>query len=567
MKKILITLLLLTGCSSKPINSLPAPSYERLSAIKGEVSLGSAGLKGDSAAEEMARKYLLAMKFEADGNKKSACKHFSNLSDNESFPLNQTALVHTLNDCSYSAHELKSLWKETVIASYLKENYLEISLQLAEKFSIDEFIADFSYELVTYRPSQSEKIKLLKNAIFIAQKLNISDKKEKYFQKLTEISAMNFKIVTKENIYSVAKDFEGNRLFEKARDLYLEIINGDHMLEEKIKAYNSYRNSFKVARNLKLFLEKTGEMELYLRQLLEESPENSKLQEAWVDAKINYARAVWTEHMNEEARGILNDVIERKIGSSSQLASLYLIYGSLHIESKENVEALAKFIKASEYKTTALDIQENIQWAVIWNKYLLKKYTELINDVDKFAKKSSNPNFINKLNFWKAKTLMRLNRNDEAKEVFSLTLASDSFGYYGILSAMETQTPLTPLLESEIINEPIGNLILDWLIAVDEKNFAIKVLKEINPQFKTVAQRERAMSLYAQTGWYQGGMLQIYNFPIKMRDDLTKKYISVIYPTPYHNIFSKYSKLYNVPEAYPLAITRQESAFNTNIRS
>ncbi|MBC7712352.1 MAG: lytic transglycosylase domain-containing protein [Rhizobacter sp.] len=567
MKKILIALLLLSGCSSKPSNPLPAPNYESLTAIKAQLGLGIDEVKSDSPAEVMARKYMAAMLAESAGNKKGACKLFSNLSDNESFPLNQTALVHTLSNCSYSAYELKSLWKNTVIASYLKENYLEVSLKLAEKYSIDEFTSEFSYELVAFKPSQSEKIKLLKNAIILAQKNGSPDKEEKYFQKLTEVSAMNVKEVTKENKYAVAKDFESNRQFEKSRDLYLEIINGEYNLEEKVKAYNSYRMSFKVARNLKTFLEKTGEMELYLRQLLDESPEDAKLQEAWVDAKINYARAVWTEHMNEEARAILEDVLERKIGTSTQIANIYWIYGSLHLESKENKEALAKFIKASEYKVATLDLQENIQWAVIWNKYLLKKYTELITDVDKFTKKSSNPNFVSKLNFWKAKTLLKLARDEEAKEIFKSTAASDSFGYYGILSAMETKTPLSPLPESEIIKEPIGNLILDWLIAVDEKTFAVKVLKDINSQFKTVAQRERAMSLYAQTGWYQGGMLQIYNFPIKMRDELTKKYVSVIYPTPYQDIFSRYSKKYNVPEAYPLAITRQESAFNTNIRS
>jgi soluble lytic murein transglycosylase len=567
MKKILIALFILTGCSSKPINPLPAPSYERLRALKDNLS----GIKdksvGDTPAEVMAQKYMTALKAEVLGNKADACKLFDNLADNEYFPLNQTALVHTLSDCTYSAYELKNLWKQTVVASYLKENYLEISLPLAEKFNLEEFIAEFSYELSTYKKIQSEKVKLLKNAISISQKLNMPDKEDKYFQKLTEVSPMNLKIMTKKNSYSIAKDFEVNRQFEKARDLYIEIINGDYSLEEKVKAYNAYRISFKVERNLKMFLDKTGEMELYLRQLLEENPENTKNQEAWVDAKINYARAIWTEHMNTEARAILDDILEKKIGNNTQLATIYWIYGSLNIESKENVEALAKFEKASEYKISTLDLQENIHWAVVWNKYLLKKYPEVLIAADKFVKKSSNPNFIHKLNFWKAKTLEKLKRKEEADELFKLTMKNDSFGYYGLLAAMETRTPLESLATSEVNTDPIGNIILDWLIAVDEKMIAIKVLKEINPQFKTYAQRERAMSLYALTGWYQGGMLQIYNFPMKMRDELTKKYISVIFPTPYQDIFLKYSKKFKVPEAYPLAITRQESAFNPNIRS
>jgi soluble lytic murein transglycosylase len=568
MKKILFIMLLLSGCSSKSIHPIPTPSYERLTVIKGQISEDSRDVEAVNLSEEAAKIYLKAMKAESIGNKKEACKLFGELAENRNFPLNQTALVHTLNDCLFSERQLKSIWKETIIANYLKESYFEFSLKHAEKLKMAEFEARFSYELVSYKAVQSEKVKLLKNAIAIAQKLELNEDETKYFQKLVEVSPLYSKEVTRDNMYSVARDYETNRLFEKARDMYLDIINSeDFTLDEKIKTYNSYRMSFKVARNLKAYLEKTGEMELFLRQLLEDNPDDTKLQEAWVDAKLNYARAVWTEHMNAEARLLLEDIIERKVGNAGQMATVYWVYGSLHVESKENIEALAKFEKASTYKVTSLDQQENIQWALIWNKYLIKKYTEMIADVDRFVKKSSNPNFFHKLNFWKARALLKLDRHDEAKELFKSTTANDTFGYYGLVSALESQIPIANIPPSTIITEPIGNLLLDWLIAMDEKIFSTKVLKEINSQFKTIAERERAMSLYAQTGWYQGGMVQIYNFPLKMRDELTKKHVSVVFPTPYQSIFKKHSDKYHVPEALPYAITRQESAFNPNVRS
>jgi len=568
MKKILFILLLLSGCSSRPVNPIPTPSYERLSAIKGQISEGKGEVRAINLSEEAALDYLKAMKAESLGNKKEACKLFSDLADNRDFPLNQTALVHTLDDCTLSERQLKSIWKETVIANYLKETYFDYSIKLAEKYEMKEFIAQFSYELVAYKAVQADKVKLLKNAIAIAQELKLPEDEAKYFQKLVEVSPLHSPEVTKENMYSVARDFETNRHFEKARDMYLDIINSDEFtLDEKIKTYNSYRMSFKVARDLKTFMEKTGEMELFLRQLLEQEPDDTKLQEAWVDAKLNYARAVWTEHMNAEARALLDEIIERKIGNANQMATVYWVYGSLHVESKENNEALVKYEKASQYKVSNLDQQENIQWALVWNKYLVKRYEDVVADADRFIKKSNNPIFSNKLSFWKGRALAKLDRADEAKEVFSATAANDAFGYYGLISAMESKTPLSPLPPSTIITDPIGNMLLDWLIAMDEKVFATKVLKEINSQFKTIAERERAMSLYAQSGWYQGGMIQIYNFPMKMRDELTKKHISVVFPTPYQDIFTKYSDKYKIPKALAYGITRQESAFNPNVRS
>ena len=568
MKKILIILLLLSGCSSRPIDPIPAPSYERLSLIKGQMSIDAGDVNAINLSEESAILYLKAMKAESLGNKKDACELFNDLSTNRNFPLNQTALVHTLANCTFSERQLKKIWKETIIADYLKETYLDYSIKLAEQFKMKEFIAQFSYELVAFKAVQVEKVNLLQNAISIAQELKLPDDEAKYFKKLVEVSPLFTLDVTKENLYNVARDFETNRQFDKARSMYLDIINSEeYTLEEKIKTYNSYRMSFKVARDLKTFLEKTGEMELFLRQLLELEPDDIKLQEAWVDAKITYARAVWTEHMNAEARVLLDDIISKKIGNANQMATIYWVYGSLHVESKENNEALLKFEKASKYKVSSLDQQENIQWALVWNKYLVKKFEEVLIDADRFIKSSSNPNFSNKLNFWKARALIKLERMDEAKEVFATTAAEDSFGYYGLISAMEIKLPLTPLPPSTINTDPSGNLLLDWLIAMDEKILSMKVLKEINSQFKTIPERERSMSLYAQSGWYQGGMLQIFNFPIKLRNELTKKYISVVFPTPFQDIFTKYSEKYSIPKSLPYAIARQESAFNPNVRS
>ena len=111
MKKILLTLLLISGCSSNPIVFLPAPNYERLSVIKGQISEGNDKNKGDSISEKLAHNYLLAMKNESSGNFKDACRLFGQLANKQDFPLNQTSLVHTLYNCQYSASELKAIWK------------------------------------------------------------------------------------------------------------------------------------------------------------------------------------------------------------------------------------------------------------------------------------------------------------------------------------------------------------------------------------------------------------------------------------------------------------------------
>lgn len=568
MKKILLVLLLLSGCSSKPILPVKTPNSQRLSSLKAAVESNDSSFSPTDSSEEMAKLYLSGRMAEEKNDFKKACDLFEEISDEKSFPIHQAALLHTLKDCNYSASKLEDIWDETEIESYLKETYFELSLKLAIKNKIEVKAADFSYELSNFKQVQSEKVELLKNAIAIAEKYRLDEHKEKYFKRLTEVSPLFIKEVNETNIYAIARDYEANRLFEKARSLYREIIFTDKFESAlRIKAYNSYRTSFKVERNLKEFLVKTGEMEGWLKNMVALNPEDLSLQEAWIDGKIAYARAVWTEHQNQEARKILEEALATKMGRPDQLATIYWVYGNLHIEVKENQLAIDKFQKANSFKPLEIALTENIQWAIIWNKYLLKKDTELLSDVDKYVAKSTNPNFTSKLNFWKAKSLMRLKKEEESSDLFRKTMNDDIFGYYGILSAMELEEELPALSPTEIDTSPSGFLTLDWLIAMNEDVYAEKYLKEIDFQFKTIAQREKAMSLYAQTKWFQGGMRQIYSFPLSKRNEYTEKFISVVFPTPYGSIINDFANKYNVPKELPFAITRQESAFNPNVRS
>ena len=92
--------------------------------------------------------------------------------------------------------------------------------------------------------------------------------------------------------------------------------------------------------DLKKFLDETHNMVVYLEEKLNADAKNKEIQEAWVDAKINYARAIWTEHDNLGGRKILDEVIAKKIGSQDQLATLYWVYAQMHLERNENKEAL-----------------------------------------------------------------------------------------------------------------------------------------------------------------------------------------------------------------------------------
>ncbi|MGZ3787137.1 MAG: transglycosylase SLT domain-containing protein [Bacteriovorax sp.] len=571
MKKILALSLfvlgLLSSCATKPVRIVSPPKADRLEILKKSLASKTAIEGPMDESEDLAKAYLQAMGAEKEGDTKQACDLFSDLAEKKDLPIKDAALVHTLADCDLSDGALKDIWKKAKIASYLKETYFEHSRNLAAKKDLLAYEAEFSFDLVPYRPVQSDKIKLITRAIAIAEQLSDSEKLKLYSEKLKEISPLHNTDITDQNIYKIAKDFEANRNFSKARELYKQMIEGLFSLEEKVRAFNAYRTTYKVERDLKTFLSKTYEMESFLKEELSKKPRDQKSIEAWADAKIALARAVWTNHQNAEARKILDEFITLKLGSSNQQATAQYVYGSLHLENKENAEALQRFEKANSFKITDLALLENVQWAIVWNNYLLKKDPLVASFAESFAKKSSNPNFVAKLNYWKGQSLIRQGKHEEANAALTSVYDADPFGYYGIISTIDLKRALQPVPSTVINTDPTGNQTLDWLIAMEEKTLSQKSLKEIDSQFKTPKERERAMSLYFQTEWYQGGMRQIYNFRTGARNAMTEKYINVVFPTPYFKIVEEKASKYAVPKELIYAITRQESAFVPSERS
>ncbi|MFA6236966.1 MAG: lytic transglycosylase domain-containing protein [Bacteriovorax sp.] len=571
MKKILTNCLfivaLLPSCSTKPVKLLPPPMPNRLEVLKKSLDSKTVSEIVQDESEDLAKDYLLAMKSERTGDNKRACSLFTDLSVNNNLAIKEAALVHTLSDCQFSDSALINIWDKIIIPKYLKEAYTEQSLKLAVQKNLLEYEAHFSHELIAYRPIQADKIKLIRRSIAIAEKLKDDEKIKFYKDRLNEISPMYNTDINDQNIYAIAKDFEANRKFDIARTLYKQIIDGIFNIDDKVKAFNAFRTSYKVERDLKTFLLKTFEMEVFVKSEMEKNPEDKQYVEHWADSKIALAKAVWTDHQNVEARKILDELISSKLGNSNQQASAQLVYGSLHLESKENAEALKRFETAGTYQISDTALWENIHWAIVWNNYLLKQDKKVVVHVDNFIKKSNNQNFIVKLNYWKGKALLRMNMNSEANEVFASVTEADPFGYYGIISTIDLKIPLTPIPPTVIDTAPTGLHVLDWLIAMEEKLFSQKYLKEIDSQFKTPKERERAMSLYSQTEWYQGGMRQIYNFKMSARNAMTEKYINVVFPTPYLLSINKISGKYIVPKELVYGITRQESAFVPSERS
>lgn len=516
-------------------------------------------------------KYLEGQKAVRNGDPVLACKYFEELYTDNSFPLRSIAAIRAIENCNYSKSDLEDLWddfkNDNLIPTWAKEKYLNFSIQKAEILKIQDYLHGFYFELANYKSVAAEKEKLILDAINIAKEVGADDLVETYESKLKLVSPRFETKISPDNIYSIAKDFEKVRKFNDARNLYFQIISEDYSIEHKFKAYNAYRTTFKVERDLTAFNQTSIEMEIFFRQESAKDPGNLKTLEVWIDSKIALARALWTAHDNKNAKINLIEILDKNQGNSNQKALSAWLLGSIDIEEKNLNEAFKNFKRALSYNPMDLSILENIQWSLVWTHYLQKNYKETINFVNQFTKTSTNSNFTNKLFYWQAKAFQKTNDSKNADAIFEKLFIEDPFNYYGILASGELKKPLKPL---ETVIETVttsNDEILDWLIAVSELDFARTYQKTIDSRYKTYNDRIFAMKLYALTGWYEGAMRQISNFPAKMRTELTEKFHYLVYPQAYGSLVGVYAKKRNLPKSLILAIIRQESAFNPTVRS
>ena len=554
--------LLIPSCAHRPVEKAKAPPLNfELSALN-EISLNTRG---------PLIKYLEAQKAVRNGDSALACRYFEELYQDESFPLRSIAAIRSIEQCSLSKSELEDLWDDLkddqLIANWAKEKFLNLSIQKAELFKMSKYLHEFYFELVNFKSVAAEKEKLLLDAIKLAEENGDDDELQIYQNKLKIVSPRFETQITPENIYLVAKDFEKVRKFNDARNLYWQMISEDYPIDQKYKAYNAFRTTFKVERDLNKFNEITKEMESFFRKESDKDPSNIKVLETWIDSKIALARALWTAHDNKNSKLHLNEILDNNLGSANQKSLAAWVLGSIEIEEKNLADAFKHFNLALSFKPTDLNNLENIQWNLIWTHYLQKDFKEAINLVNQFAKSSNNQNFTNKLFYWQAKAFQKINEFKKAEANFEKLYLEDPFNYYGLLASAELKKPLKPL-ETVIENLTTSNDdTLDWLIAVNELEFARSYQKSIDSRYKTYNERIFAMKLYALTGWYEGGMKQISNFPFKMRTELTEKFHYLIFPQAYGSLVGVYAKKRNLPKSLILAIIRQESAFNPTVRS
>ncbi len=559
-------LIFLSACSS--IKTTLPPTSDEIKKIKYEISKEhkKEEKKKETQSISWATNYLQARNFDNKNNFDAACLIYKKLSEEKSFPLRELSFLKSLTSCKYSAEELDDLWKKSddLIPTWLKEQYINISLQLAEKLSLDEEIGSFSFKLSKFGRLQHEKIRLLNIAI---EKATDSGQSTTYRNRLYAVAPHLNPDINEDNIEAVAKDFEKNRFFDRARELYQKIINDQKSsFSEQISFMNKIAMTYKLERNLETFRNKVKEISDLINLKFQNNPTNEEYKNALIANEIKLARALWTNDKDEEAKKILLNVLKQEPTNADTRATILNTLGGISLESRDLELAIIYFKEALLSSEINQELKDNLCWNVGWIYYKLKNYESAKITFLSCQETSLSSAYKIKVKFWEARSMLLAHEEESANELFSEVVIDDEYGYYGIMAQKELGQPFSPL-QRETQPQAVSIPTFEWLISMGESDLGRKFLEDYVGKKKSAEIRLKTIPLFARAHAYDLLIQQFYNLDETTREQFTGEYINLIFPMPLPAVTKKAASKFGVDPAFMYAIARQESSFNVVARS
>ncbi len=513
--------------------------------------------------------FLSAEEFQKTGNKKAACDRFKYLGKDKSFPLAQYALIRSLEVCNYLAIRSLVLWKGSLkeVQPFLQKIFFKNSMELALKKKLHEYYIRFSLGFNDHIDIHKEKEEQLFNLIKYTKKKKLSSLEKIVRQKLIDVSPRFIKSPKQIDYFKMAKDFSRVRNFKKGRYYYKLVYKSDQYLPlERIEAFERFAMTYKLQRQKKQYSWKIESLVAWLENH-REWLNKDEIREKYLELRIKMARAQWTVNFRSRAENGLKVILKSPLIDSNTTAHAYLLLGKIEEEKKAFKKAEEYYLKGLQQSIVDSEILEELSWSLGWSYYLKSRFRKAKDIFFVTSERTEDESFKKKLIFWQAKILKKMNQEGEANILFKRLIEDDSYGYYGIASAMEQSLPLpkTKKNKYEIKSSPFPTL--DWLVAVEKFELAEDFLRNIENSYQGKGEIEKILPLYHFAKWYEGGIYKYFSLDYENRKDLEEEHLPAAFPAPYLDMVKEVGKKSKLPSSFIYSIARQESAFNPKVRS
>ncbi len=479
------------------------------------------------------------------------------------FPAREALLLKIVQGCELGDSELLSIWEQELpsLPSYIKKSLYERSYKIAaSKPDFGLWAATFAKELSTLADRQDERMDWAKKALTHISKDQQPDLYAEVDARLKEIAPHLIENPKDDELLKVARDLERQRDFDKARGYYLKIMSARNWkYEEKLIAFDRYAMSFKLERDKERYTQETAKTVSWLNSLKKRTPaQNQDLEERWIE----WARAEWTQDRLEKGHLELTKLTRSDFASANAKAKSFWLLGMMERERKNFDLAFAFFELGARVGATDQDTREKIEWAISWNRFQSGQYDEAIPSFRRYLDQSEDDQSDITLRFayWLAVSLDKTNQRSEAESLWREIIEKNPHSYYSLLSLTKlggVQEPLNyqyPSAQGEL------DLRASWLFYFEQWD----ALKDYLATVRSTKDILAVTPFYERASAYREGIRGGY----KLLGDYEFSDVSaLLYPKAYQELFLSSGRFFNVSPFLLMAISRQESSFDTNARS
>lgn len=399
--------------------------------------------------------------------------------------------------------------------------------------------------------------------------------------------ALEYPPVIPVDVMALASDLRNARQFDQARRQYKEIADELTRSDvERLKALDGIRMTYKLQLRTDDFIaaSKTWQNFATSHFLVPGlKRRDNALLKVYLDTRIQYARAIWTDHRPADAKKLLLET-EKQLKGRIPVHESVLIRARIAEEAGKFDETAQILAQVSIDSLPERTTRARFLWYKGWNLRRLpgeKNKRDAITALDLAKTYEDRHSDQTRDMYWVARLYKELGETESARVLFTDLADFSPFGFYGILAQRELGLPFTSLKTSPgsdynpHVSSPIADTIrvpIDWFIVLGEHEIGREYLKSFdpkeiwNPSF-SFDKKEATLVMYSRLEQHAMISVLLDELTTDDRKRLQLKRPELMFPLPYQTRILEEGTKQNVPPALIYSIMRQESLFNPMARS
>lgn len=306
-----------------------------------------------------------------------------------------------------------------------------------------------------------------------------------------------------------------------------------------------------------------------------------KHQDLYLEASVQLGRHFYSDNEFDKADKLLTATIKALKPQEQNLTEISYLLGKVKEDENKFSEALTYYesileeLKKGPSKNPVLT-REKMLWTKAWVLYKSEDYSLASEAFKVLATETLDPAEKSRANFFLARCLARLDKKDQAKEIWTAMTKEDFYSYYSLLAhdALQIKVPAFNTLKatdkfkldsSLSFLEPKQKDLFNALLKNDEIDLAERAAQALTD--KPEQMTALGLELASRGQRFLPLFIAFAKLPIEQKQDIIVKNYGLLFPRLWETEVKEMAATTGLPSSLIFSIMRQESAFNINSRS